>query len=96
MVPHPWPQVLENHPGVGLDQPLWERGQAEEQLRPLKSPCPSVSPLCTCPAPGEAAAAPVVGAWVLMTGSMEGSPGRCPAAVLQDMSEELAGQNCTS
>jgi len=45
VVPHPWPQVPEDHPGVGLDQPLQERGQAGKRLRPLDPPARSW-PLC--------------------------------------------------
>lgn len=62
-------------------------------------PCPSLAPPCTCPTPGEAAAAPAMGAWVLTSGWAEGSARCCPLGsnvVLQDISGELAGQHRTS
>lgn len=38
VVPHPWLQIPEDYPGVGLDQPLQEGGQVGEQLWPPNAP----------------------------------------------------------
>lgn len=86
--PRCWPG-----PAPAGERPHWGAAVAS------KCPCPSLAPRYTCPAAGEAAAARDRGAWVMMAGWLEGSPGCCPAGssvVLQVVSGGLAGQHRTS